>query len=162
MDWVTSNSAVKTTINGNPDELVIAARLKHANIVALHSSTTQAIEQVLAANGKAVLPSHAVLADHGLLRQRLPQRGHRQGLVPDPHQQGEKACLSGCSFLVVCTVHGHELLANRASLLEAIKNLSSQTFAVKTRMLQSLDAPASFAICQFALYWLGKYPVVGA
>ena len=52
MDWVTSNSAVKTTINGNPDELVIAGRLKHANIVNLHASTTQNIEQVLASNGR--------------------------------------------------------------------------------------------------------------
>ena len=52
MDWVTSNSAVKTTITGDPDELAIAARLKHANIVAVYASTTKAIETVLATNGR--------------------------------------------------------------------------------------------------------------
>ena len=52
MDWVTSNSAVKTTITGEPDELAIAARLKHPNIVAVYASTTKAIETVLATHGK--------------------------------------------------------------------------------------------------------------
>lgn len=52
MDWVTSNSAVKTTITGDPDELAIAARLTHANIVAVHASATKAIETVMASNGK--------------------------------------------------------------------------------------------------------------
>ena len=52
MDWVTSNSAVKTTITGDPDELAIAARLVHANIVAVHASATKAIETVMATNGR--------------------------------------------------------------------------------------------------------------
>ena len=52
MEWVTSNSAVKTTITGDPDELAIAARLVHANIVAVHASATKAIETVMATNGR--------------------------------------------------------------------------------------------------------------
>ncbi|KAK9824876.1 hypothetical protein WJX74_002458 [Apatococcus lobatus] len=52
MDWVTSNSAVKTTITGDPDELAIAARLKHANIVAVYASCTKEVETVLATNGR--------------------------------------------------------------------------------------------------------------
>ncbi len=76
MDWVTSSTAIKTTITGDPDELAIAARFKHANIVRLFASTTQRHRTDHAGEWKGVVSGDAVLADHGLLRQGLLAGGH--------------------------------------------------------------------------------------